>query len=246
MIKSHNFRLYINALAAVLWMSAGQAAFAHTRLQVPQINEGERVFNNVVIGHGCGDKTVIGSSVVFPDGVDSTILVNDVAHEGPLTDFVENWGNLNQMAITRAVFTNADEKVDASGNVVGFWFGGGEGMNAHHMALLPFRTSAALINPESCARSVTFSISIVDVCEISGTDGLVHGETANLWTPKIGTAFDYTGETDTGPASLKIQRVSALSASCGEGVDVVVKPSANQINRDMPIKINGQQVWPQP
>ena len=48
------------------------------------------------------------------------------------------------------------------------------------------------------------------------------------------------------PATLKVNRTSALPAECGEGVDVVVTPSAAQLNRDMPVVIGGVQVWPKP
>jgi len=38
-----------------------------------------------------------------------------------------------------------------------------------------------------------------------------------------------------------------LPSSCGgTGVTVEVKPSAAQINRDMPVVIDGQQIWPLP
>jgi hypothetical protein len=45
-------------------------------------------------------------------------------------------------------------------------------------------------------------------------------------------------------SSLTINRISALPESCGVGIAVEVKPSATQINRDMPIKFNGNQIWP--
>ena len=54
------------------------------------MSEGVRVVNNAQIGHACGTGTsVIGTSVVFPDGVDSTLLVNGLPCEfrpiGPST-----------------------------------------------------------------------------------------------------------------------------------------------------------------
>src|SRR5262245_31994099 len=119
------------SIIAAAITTIGHNAFAHTRLEVPTIVEGVRASNNVVIGHGCGGETgearnVIGTSVVFPDGVDSTILVDGQPHTGALTDFVQNWGNQNQKVYSKAVFTFQGEKVDATGNVVGFWAGGGD------------------------------------------------------------------------------------------------------------------------
>jgi len=222
----------------------GQNVFAHTRLETAQINENTRTSNNIVIGHGCGDNSVIGTSAVFPDGVDSTITVDGQPHAGSLTDFVQNWTNANQKILSRAVFTYQDEKTDNNGNVVGFW-AGGESLPHNLLGFIPFRTSAVIIEPNSCAKSVKFYISIADICQITGTAGF-SDSTVNLWTHNaLGTAYDRVSATDDGPASLQIMRTSALPSSCGAGVAVEVRPSAAQINRDMPIIMDGQQVWPQ-
>jgi len=250
MIKAR--ALVLSAVSTAL-VGIGMNAFAHTRLDIPTMVEGTRTINHVVITHSCGDtKRTIGTSVVFPDGVDSTILVGGQPHTGSLTDFVENWGNTNQMIMNKAVFTVGDEKIQ-NGNVVGFWAGGGEGMPNHLYSTLPFRASAVNIAAASCAKSVKFYVSIVDICEITGVDALRTGTgeaggVANLWTHNnLGTPYDRVSATDDGPASLTITRdltKKPLPESCGAGVDVEVKPSAAQINRDMPIIYNGQQVWP--
>lgn len=253
-MKKNKFKTLTLALAAAMLAGMGQSALAHTRLEMPTVTEGVRVTNNVTIGHGCGEKAIIGTSVVFPDGIDSTITVGGQPHNGPLTDFVANWGPNVQPLQTRAVFDFVDEKQGPTGNVVGFWSGGGSGMPAHMNAFVPFRVSATNIEPTSCAKSVKFFVSIADICEISGVDALRSGEgeagaVANLWTHNnLGTPYDRVSTTDDGPASLTITRdvtKNPLPGSCGEGVDVEVRPSAAQINRDMPIKFNSQQVWPQ-
>ena len=63
-----------SALAIAVLASTAQTASAHTRLETATVNENTRVTNNVIIGHGCGENNVIGTSVVFPDGVDSDLL----------------------------------------------------------------------------------------------------------------------------------------------------------------------------
>ncbi|TYP94579.1 MULTISPECIES: hypothetical protein [Nitrosomonas] len=253
-MKKNKIRTLTLALAAAVLAGVGQNALAHTRLEVPLVTENVRVTNNVTIGHGCGEKAIIGTSVVFPDGTDSTITVGGQPHNGTLTDFVSNWGPNVQPLQTRAVFDFVDEKQGPTGNVVGFWSGGGSGMPAHMNAFVPFRVSATNIEPTSCAKSVKFFVSIVDICEITGIDALRSGSgesggPVNLWTHNnLGTPYDRVGAEDDGPASLTINRDltnNPLPGSCNGGVDVEVKPSAAQINRDMPIKFNGQQVWPQ-
>ncbi|MBX3617081.1 hypothetical protein [Nitrosomonas sp.] len=234
-----------SALAIAAFAGTTQFAMAHTRLETATVAENTRITNNVIISHGCGEENVIGTSVVFPDGVDSTILVDGNPHTGSLTDFVQNWGNLMQQNFSTAVFSSQDEKTDSLGNVVGFWAGGGNSLPHTLNGYIPFRAGAVVIEPTSCAKSVKFYISIADICEITDTAGFSEA-TVNLWTHNnLGTAYDRVSTTDDGPASYIVTRTSALPTSCGAtGVEVEVKPSAAQINRDMPIKFNGTQVWP--
>jgi hypothetical protein len=247
MNKNHKLKL---ALASVIAATAmiGSNVSAHTRLEVPEISEGVRTTNHVIVGHGCGENNVIGTSVVFPDGVDSTILVDGQPHSGALTEFIKNWGNQNQKVYSKAVFTSQDEKMDALGaNVVGFWAGGGDPLPHNLAGYIPFRTGAVEFEAASCAASVKFYVSIADICEITPVSGF-NENTVNFWTHNnLGTPYDRVSTTDDGPAPLTIKRTSALPASCGAtGVVVEVKPSAEQIKRDMPIKMNGSQIWPAP
>ncbi|MBP6056896.1 MAG: hypothetical protein KA524_00460 [Nitrosomonas sp.] len=244
MYTNRKFKIATASIIAVAATVIGHNAFAHTVMETPTITEGVRVSNNVVVGHGCGERNVIGTSVVFPDGEDSTITVDGQPHTGVLVDFVQNWGNLNQKVYSKAVFTFQGEKVDANGNVSGFWAGGGDSLPHDMTGFIPFRTSAAIIEPESCAASVKFHVSIVDICAITPISGF-SDETINRWTLSgLGTPYDRVGED--GAASLTITRTSALPDSCGGvGQVVEVKPSAAQINRDMPIILDGNQVWPQ-
>lgn len=245
MLTTKQFNLSTQCvLALAVLAGTTQIASAHTRLETATVNENTRITNNVIIGHGCGEKNVIGTSVVFPDGVDSTITVDGAAHAGPLTDFVQNWGNLMQQNYSRAVFSFQDEKTDSNSNVVGFWAGGGDSLPHHLNGYIPFRAGAVVIEPTSCAKSVKFNISIADICEITDAAGF-NADTVNLWTHNsLGTIYDRVSTTDDGPAPYTINRTSALPASCGTGVAVEVKPSAAQINRDMPIKLDGTQIWP--
>ncbi|MDP1558997.1 MAG: hypothetical protein Q8K59_04110 [Nitrosomonas sp.] len=247
MKKLNRFKLTTLSLTAVMLAGLGQSTFAHTRLDVPTQTEGTRIINHMVIGHSCNENTrTIGTSVVFPDGVDSTILVDGQPHNGQLLDFLTNYGNNAQLLLNHSAFTAMDEKI-VNGNVVGFWAGGGSGMPNNLNVATPFRLTAASINPTSCAKSVAIKISVADICEITGVNDFREG-TVELWTHNdLGTPFDRVSATDDGPATLTIARnlaTNPLPSACGEGVAVVVKPSAAQINRDMPIRVNGEQFWP--
>lgn len=252
----NKIKLLSGAVAGALLSGLAQNALAHTRLNIPTMTEGTRSINHMITGDNCAEGNpalrVIGTSVVFPNGVDSTILVDGQAHSGQLTDFLTNYGNNIQLFFDRSAFEYMDEKSDANGNVTGFWAGGGPGMPGNLNIATPFRLTAASIEPTSCAASVKLTISIADICQITTAEQMGGDDDGNvkLWTHNsLGTPFDRNTETDNGPATFTIARDLAnnpLPESCGSGVAVEVRPSAAQINRDMPIKFNGQQVWPQP
>jgi len=251
MRKNHKLNFIATSFVASTIALMSTSLLAHTRLEVPEVTEGVRITNNVVIGHGCGEKNIIGTSVVFPDGIDSTITVDGAPYTGKITDFIENWGNLNQKIYSTAVFKFQDEKADDTGNVLGFWAGGGDSLPHNLAGFIPFRVSAATFKADSCAASVKVYVSVADICEITPISGF-SADTVNLWTHNnLGTPYDRAVDpasptADDGPASLTFKR-AALPASCGTtGKVVEVKPSAAQINRDMPIKLNGAQVWPAP
>ncbi len=252
----NKIKLLSGAVASVLLIGLTQHASAHTRLNIPTATEGQRSINHVIIGHSCDDTTTtIGTSVVFPDGVGSTIVVDGAQHTGSITDFLTNYGNNVSLFFDRSAFDYMDEKTDStamlsvSGQVA-------VRVCRQFAVALPFRLTAASIEPTSCATSVKVYISIVDICQITGVNGFGEG-TVELWTHAgLGTPydrdlhFDVPAGTDPGPASFIINRDltnNPLPESCGgTGVAVELKPSAAQINRDMPIKFNGQQVWPLP
>lgn len=232
--------------AAVL--SVSNAALAHTTFETSSMVEGVRVLNNVQIGHACSaTSSVVATSVVFPDGKDSTIIVGSSAYSGPLTDFLTNWGPNIQPLATRAVFDETKEINDSTGNVVGFWAGGGPGVPNNMVAYVPFRVNATNIVPTSCAVSVRFRANIIDICELAKEADIHEAGNTHFWTmANLGTPYDATS---TAAASLTITRnleTNPLPANCGSGLAVEVSPSAAQVMRDSPIKFNGVQVWPTP
>ncbi|MDY6983707.1 MAG: hypothetical protein SV422_11515, partial [Pseudomonadota bacterium] len=140
------------------------------------------------------------------------------------------------------------EKQGPNGNVVGFWAGGGAGIPNHMVGYLPFRVNATNINPQSCAVSVRFLVNIVDVCTITGPAELHNPGVAEFWTHNdLGTVYDRQSASDDGVARLTITRnlsTNPLPSGCGAGYSVDVKASKAQIERDMPIRVQGVQVWP--
>lgn len=216
-------------------------------MDVARVNEGAFAINNVITSRSCeaSGLTILGSSMVFPDGVDSTILVDGKTSDDSLVDHLENWGNSIQMLMSRSAFTHGNEKIDTNGNIVGIWVGGRFAEPPALSSLIPLRFKPVQFNPSSCAQRVVIKVPTVEICELTSPDGFVQGNTVNLWTESgLGTVYD-SPENGEGSVSYAINRTSALPENCDAGVIVEVHPSAEQINRDMPIEIDGQQVWPE-
>ena len=257
MLKSTKFKMRaLILISAVGLVCASQFSFAHTRLKTPEILENAAShgsdYNASVISHGCENPTTgavdintLGTVVVFPDGKDSIISVDGATYSGPLTDFVTNWGNPVTKIQDRSIFGYEGYIKDSLGNKLGFWTGGGSGLTGGFRAVVPFVTAGVIIEPTSCAKSVTFVVAIADICEITTPSGF-NDQTVMMWTPAVGSIYDGPGlHGFDSPATLKVTRsVAPLPASCGAGVDVVVKPSATQLNRDMRINVDGKQIWP--
>lgn len=239
--------LALIALSGIIY----QNALAHTVIEPSQITEGRSSNNNVVITHGCGDGAIIGQSVVVPDGNSSTIAASGNPYTGPLSDFLQNWGGMITFVQDRSVFSEQDRKTDANGNTVGFWFGGGRTVAPYARGRIPFVSGAILFVPESCAKAVRFAFAVADICKITSIDNMTEEGSVNFWTPAVGSKYDGTpgGHAYDFPVFLTVNRdlsTNPLPESCGAGLQVTVKPSAAQVDRDMPIIFNGTQVWPQP
>ncbi|NOR68850.1 MAG: hypothetical protein GQ532_04005 [Methylomarinum sp.] len=233
---------------------ASQMASAHTRLQTPTIDEGTRVYNNEIISHGCRnpdtgnvDITTVATILVFPDGADSSITVDGEVSDQPLSAFIDNWGSPVRKVQNKDLFELFEEEIKGPlGNTVGYWTAG-SGRKMSLIGAVPFRTNSFVITETSCAKSVKAIVAIADICELTTVSDF-NDSALMLWTPAVGSVFDGTEDLNgyNSPASLVINRTSPLPESCGAGVDVVVTPSAAQLDRDMTIEINGAQAWPLP
>ncbi|MCW5599309.1 MAG: hypothetical protein KIT59_09385 [Nitrosomonas sp.] len=257
MKRSNQLKVFTLTVMISMLLVLAQNTFAHTRLRVPVIEENTAnhgsTYNDVVIGHGCQNTTdgastidTLGTVIVFPDGKDSIITVNGAPHDGTLFDFIVKGVIPITKVQDRSIFTHEDYiKAQDGLTNVGFWVGGGSGLRAGFRGLFPFTTAGVVIQPDSCVKSITFVTAIADICEITDPSGFTDA-TVQLWTPAVGSIYDGAGlHGYDSPATLKVNRsATPLPESCGEGVDVVVKPSAEQLNRDLQIKLDGQKIWP--
>jgi len=225
-------------------------SFGHTSIEKGQIDPKTMQSNNVVIAHGCTDGgkkiPVVAQSVLFPTV--NPILFRSTDPENPATDLTLSdilrsgtLANIPQMIQSKEIFKAQREKKDAAGNVIGFESFNGK-LSPDFHGFVPFATYPVAFKPESCALRLVVKIAVADICKMSFPP---RKGTANLWIPRITSKFteilDGTNTTKVvgSPASLIFERPATMpidSITCGEGYDVLVFPSDEDVDANLPIK----------
>jgi len=257
--KKHK-KLSFGVTAAVLLTFIGQQAMAHTRLTVSSSPESSSAHGStstsVNIPHGCTSNAVIGNVFFLPDTgalmqTSTDEFENFEAVEGTMLDYLTKPATI-RLVISKDVFDTSELIMDSQGlNPIGFWAAGGGSIPAsNHIGRLPITISAVGIQPESCATKVRIVPAIANICNVTGVDGIDGSNSDNVnvdfWTaPDVGTIYDAPAWNY--PASYDVTRDldnNPLPESCGEGLAVRIFPSADQLNRNMPVSVDGTQVWP--
>lgn len=228
--------------AVVIGLALASSAQAHTTVKA-QTTEGVRDDNALRIGHGCeGDRGIVAQSVVFPTDAPDITSSDPGVTIGALSDVIVQGSiaGLAQSIQDRSIFALQDEKVDANGNVVGFHARAGY-LRPNLVGRVPFQFSAPTFVASSCAKRLLVQIAIADIC--SARPPIFDPAKLNLWIPDNGSRFAIEGaaagvEEIGGAATLVVNRnlaSNALPTACGAGYDVIVTPSAAQVDRDLPI-----------
>lgn len=241
MSRQRSFRrLRLAALVAVVAAHSLNAA-AHTTV-MSTATEGVRADNALRIGHGCEGSPVIAQSAVFPTDApvlttsDPDVTLSDLGEVITQGTVVGLIGAIQ----SRDIFELQEPKLDSAGNTIGFHAWRGllrEGMRGR----VPFEFTAPNFVPESCAASLRIEIAVADICRVKRP--VIQAGKLNLWIPdngsEIATLANTAGVEGVGsPARLTVQRDLAknpLPGACGAGFVVTVTPSAEQIDRDLPI-----------
>lgn len=234
---------------------AGPNALAHNSFTTPVSVEGTRVYNAMVISDGCGHEApkapVIATSIVFPDGTDSIVKIGGEVQQGSKVGDYIDWGGKISHIPNNDVFKKQNVNLgrgDLAGeNVVGSHSWKGKFSTPFRGALVttvPFRVNNGFIVAGSCAKSVTFRVAAADICK-RVKESKLGEENVNLWVPAVGSKFDGDPNAHAydGAVEYVVTRdldANPLPGGCGEGVEVVVEPSAAQVDHDLPIP----GVWP--
>ncbi|MFO0690449.1 MAG: hypothetical protein U0900_17235 [Myxococcota bacterium] len=234
-------RMHLLLSAVTVGLAVATSAGAHTTVKAQQ-TEGVRDDNALRIGHGCAEvNAVVAQSVVFPTDAPDVTTSNPSVTLTSLSDVIVpgSLAGLAQSIQDRNIFALQDEKVDANENVVGFHARAGF-LRPNLVGRVPFQFSPPTFVATSCAKRLLVKVAIADIC--SARQPIFDGAKVNLWIPDNGSQFAIQGaaggvEGIGEPATLIVNRsaTNALPPACGAGYDVIVAPSAAQIDRDLPI-----------
>jgi hypothetical protein len=217
-----------------------------------EAREGATTMHTLEIGQGCQTSStnpdgtfkanpVIADSVIFPL-TSATGARSDTGSQVALTEVLANASSpIGSISVIqdKSIFRSQDLKLDGNKNVIGFHGLRGQ-LKTNLTGRIPFVFAAPAFNPASCAKRLLIKVAVADICKPGNR--LDVGR-VNLWIPDTTSKFSDSslipgsdGTAHSGlPATLIINRTSALDAGCGAGYDVTVWPDDNQIDAYLPI-----------
>lgn len=220
------------------------AAFAHDEFK-SQALEGTANDNAITIAHTCEvqSKPIVAQSVVFP-GDNPALSASDGSTFNDLSEVIDQGGiaGLVDLIQDKNIFQVQKEKIDALGNVTGFY--GKGGLLANELqGRVPFAFTAPNFVSTSCVKKLNIEVAIADICVLSKPT--IQAAKVNLWIPDNGSQYaikgaaagvDGVGE----PIVLQANRDLNTNpfdpaSNCGAGIDVTVTPSAIDVDTNLGI-----------
>jgi hypothetical protein len=165
-----------------------------------------------------------------------------VVEGASVLDYIEAVPAIKKV-ISNAAFKKSVVAHGRADKVVGIHSWNGSVAAHDTVGLVPMMIGGVKIIDGSCAKSVTFKVAVADICRITKVAKFTDSTAVNFWTPLVDGSLFNRADGESEATSLTVTRTSssgALPDNCGQGVDVVVTPSAAQLNHDMPIP----GVWP--
>jgi hypothetical protein len=238
---------------ALTVLLVSNVASAHDAF-LSQALEGNTADNAVTIGHGCEQangtiRPVIAQSVVFPT-VAPIITATDangdpVAAPAALSDVIQQGSvaGLANLIQSKDIFSLQKEKVDSTGNVIGF-YGRTGSLDIEAQGRVPFAFTSPNFVEGSCVKKLNIVVAVADICVTSNPK--IRAGKVNLWIPDNGSTYAVQGNANgvegIGHETPTIQVSRDLVANaftnpeaCGAGIDVTVTPSAADINANLGI-----------
>lgn len=243
-----------NALSALLLsVMISHPAAAHDGFS-PESREGIADVIHLSINHGCDANPVIAQSVIFPTlnpiikGLDDS--GNEVPAPNDLADIIgtQTLEGLSTLIQERNIFRHQNNKTNDLGNSIGFYGKRGR-LKAGLIGRVAFRYIGPFFVPNSCVKALQIETAIADICS-TRPPALQPGK-VSLFIPDTGSRIAVEARAnglDHGigePSILKVARDLKTNPfldangkptrACGDGITVRVTPSAEDIDKNLPI-----------
>ncbi len=241
-MRIQRFSMHLFLFATAMAFSAS-GALAHTTVKA-QATEGVRDDNALRVGHGCGaDGGVIAQSVVFP-GENPVLTSSDPSYVVQDLSEVIAQGTLAGLARgiqDRSIFTRGGPKLDPNGNHVGF-FGAAGYLHPLMLGRVPFQFTPPSFVAGSCVTRLLVKVAVADICSVKPP--VLDPNKVNLWIPDNGSVLategahagvEGIGEAATLTVNRDLVKNPLDPSACAAGVTLTVEPSAQQLDRDLPI-----------
>jgi hypothetical protein len=253
MSKSHF--ILILAKISVIYTVSALASIVHAHDGFSKVlQEGTFEKLDLEINHGCEGNPVIAQSVLFPSlnpelsATDSNN--NPVPPPNDLSELMEGGflEGLPDLVQDRSIFLEQDEIQSELGNTIGFY--GKKGfLKANLLGTVPFKFSPLFFTPNTCYSEIHFITAIADICSTKAP-ALQPGK-ISLFIPDNGSEIGETAKANGAehgvgePSRLIVKRdlktnpfrdaEGNLTNACGDGITVMITPSAEDIDKNLPI-----------
>lgn len=230
-----------------------QNALAHDGFS-KELVEGTGDTLDLLINHGCEGNPIIAQSVIFPTlnpelrATDSNN--NPATPPNDLSEVIDN-GNLEGLVSLiqdRSIFLDQDEIISELTNPIGFY--GKKGfLKANLLGAVPFKFFAPFFTASTCYSQILIETAIADICSTKAP-ALQPGK-ISLFMPDNGSQIAETAKANGAehgvgePSILTVKRNLQTNpfldaegnptTACGDGITVWVTPSAEDIDKNLPI-----------
>jgi len=224
---------------AIFAFSVMQNASAHTTVVPSSLDEGDRVFADLSISHGCDGKPVRATGTVFPS---KDSLLEKVGEPNVPVNFEDHLivGRHAAARLSQDKDIFRKMEVTSAGDTTSFHWRKGY-LQTDLTGQVPFRYSAPTFKDSSCAKQVDILIPIVNWCSRSRTAP----DRADVWMGRLTEKFN---DPDIQPVGFwpKITVHRNMVANpftnekCGEGMDLEWSPTDAEIDELLPLR----RYWP--
>ena len=234
-------------------ITSSHPAVAHDGFS-PEALEATSQVLHLSINHGCNGKSVIAQSVIFPTRNPILKGVDDNGNEVPVpTDLAEiietqSIEGLSTLIQERNIFWDQNNKINELGNNIGFYGKKGR-LKEGLLGKVAFQYFGPFFIPNTCVKALHIETAIADICSTK-PPALQEGK-VSLFIPDNGSRIAAEARANGlshgigEPSILKVVRNlesnpfldanGKPTKACGKGITVKVTPSAEDIDKNLPI-----------